>query len=120
MKVAVSTQGKDINSVVDARFGRTLGFIIYDTESDNWEFLDNSQVLNAPHGAGIQATRHVVDAGANIVITGHLGPNAFKALSAAQVEAYTFKGGSVKEAIDSFKNGDLQSLNNSDVEGHWV
>ncbi|PLX15537.1 MAG: dinitrogenase iron-molybdenum cofactor biosynthesis protein [Candidatus Muiribacterium halophilum] len=120
MKVAVSTQGKDINSVVDARFGRTLGFIIFDTESENWEFLDNSQVLNAPQGAGIQAAKHVVDAGVNVVITGHLGPNAFKALSAAQVNAYTFKGGSVKEAIDLLKKGELQSLTNPDVEGHWV
>ncbi|HQO93156.1 MAG TPA: NifB/NifX family molybdenum-iron cluster-binding protein, partial [bacterium] len=55
MKIAVTTSGHDLNSPFESRFGRAPGFIVYDTETKEFEAIDNSMNLNAAQGAGIQA-----------------------------------------------------------------
>ena len=53
MKIVITSQGKDLESQVDARFGRSNGFIIYDEESSDYSYIDNNQNLQAMQGAGI-------------------------------------------------------------------
>ena len=77
MKVAVTSQGQDLRSPVDPRFGRAKCFIVLDMETGVFCAVDNSQNLNAAQGAGIQAARNVVESGATAAITGHVGPKAF-------------------------------------------
>ena len=77
MKVIVTSQGRELNSPVDPRFGRAKYFIVVDTETGDLSAADNSQNLNALQGAGIQAATNVIDAGAEAVVTGHVGPKAF-------------------------------------------
>lgn len=57
MKIAVSSAEKSLDGKVDPRFGRAAYFIIYDPENDRSECLENTQSLNAPGGAGIQAAQ---------------------------------------------------------------
>jgi len=104
---------------MDARFGRAVGYIIYDTDSDTFEAVDNRQVLNSAHGAGIQATEAIVRQGAGCVVTGHCGPNAHRALSAAGVRIFTTRAATVAEALEAYRAGTLASLNSADVDGHW-
>ncbi|MCR3923016.1 MAG: NifB/NifX family molybdenum-iron cluster-binding protein [Firmicutes bacterium] len=120
MKIAISSQGSTIDHVVDERFGRTSSFIIYDLEDNSYQELDNTQVLNSPQGAGIQSAQHVVDAGVEAVITGHVGPKAFKVLQAGDVKTYLVRGITVKEAITEFKAGSLHHTESNDREDHWV
>ena len=54
------------------------------------------------------------------VITGNVGPNAFKTLDAAGVKIFLAGKQTVQEAIDSFKAGKLKEVNKANVEGHWV
>ena len=77
MKIAITSQGKELESPVDPRFGRAKFFIVADTEQEGFTVADNGQNLNAAQGAGIQAGRNVVDLGVQAVITGHVGPKAF-------------------------------------------
>jgi predicted Fe-Mo cluster-binding NifX family protein len=120
MKIAVTSTGKDIQSAVDPRFGRCAAFVVYDTETEQAEAVDNSQNLNAPQGAGIQAGQTVSDLGAQAVVTGHCGPKAFRVLKAAGIDVVVGAEGTVKEAIDRYLAGDLQTADSPDVEGHWV
>ena len=55
MKVIVTSQGQELNSPVDPRFGRAKYFLVVDTETGDFSAADNSQNLNAAQGAGIQA-----------------------------------------------------------------
>ena len=105
MKVAISAQGKEMNSLVDQRFGRTRYFIIIDSETGTFTVHDNSQNLNAPQGAGIQAAKNVLDFGAEAVISGNVGPKAFAALKAADITIYTRASGTVQEALEAFRAG---------------
>ncbi|HOP40696.1 MAG TPA: NifB/NifX family molybdenum-iron cluster-binding protein [Geobacteraceae bacterium] len=120
MKVAFTTSGKTLDAPMDIRFGRAPGFIVYDTDNDTFEVVDNQQSVNTPQGAGIQATENIVRYGVNCIVTGHCGPNAFRALSAAGIRIYTTNGGTVADALEAFRAGALASMNSADVEGHWV
>ena len=120
MKVAVTSQGRELSSPVDARFGRAKYFLVVDTETGEFSATDNSQNLNAAQGAGIQAGKNVVDLGAEAVITGHVGPKAFATLESGGVQIYTGAAGTVADAVEQFKAGKLKQPNRANVEGHWV
>ena len=120
MKIAISTSGQDLNSSVDPRFGRAKGFIVFDTISREFEYVDNKQNLNAAQGAGIQSGKIVSDTGAEVVITGHCGPKAFMTLKTAGIKVYTGAQGSVQNAIDMFEKEELVESHVADVQGHWM
>jgi len=120
MKIAISAQGTDLASPVDPRFGRAKTFIIYDTETGEFEAVDNEQNLNAAQGAGIQAAQNVAAHDVECVLTGHCGPNAFKTLDGAGIKTIVGVEGTVQGAIDRLKAGKLKPTNGADVEGHWM
>ncbi len=120
MKLAVTSQGQELSSSVDPRFGRAKYFILVDTETGEFSATDNSQNLNAAQGAGIQAGKNVVDLGAKAVVTGHVGPKAFATLQAGSIAIYAGASGTVADAVEQFKAGKLKQSNGADVEGRWV
>jgi predicted Fe-Mo cluster-binding NifX family protein len=120
MKIAVSSEGENLEAEVDPRFGRAARFVLYDTETHEVRSIDNRQGLNAAQGAGIQAAEMVLRLGAECLLTGHCGPKAFRTLKAAGIRVYTGASGTVAEAIAAFDQGRLQAASSADVEGHWV
>ncbi len=119
MKMAITVNGEDLNAEIDPRFGRAGGFIIYDTESEDIQFIDNTQNMQAMQGAGIQASRAIIDSGAQALVTGNVGPKAFTALNSAGIEIYIGASGTVKKTIEDYANGKLKKAENANVEGHW-
>ena len=120
MRVAVTSQGPEMASQVDPRFGRAKFLILVETETGEFIAHDNTQNLNAVQGAGIQTAQHVVSLGAAAVITGNVGPKAFTALQAGNIKPYIGSQGSVHDAVEQFKDGRLQCADKANVEGHWV
>jgi predicted Fe-Mo cluster-binding NifX family protein len=108
MKFCITSQGESFDSAVDSRFGRAPWFIFYDEKEDRWESFNNAASVDASHGAGIQAAQKVVDRKADVVLTGAVGPKAFKALDAVGVKIYHGARGTIKEALAAFKDGQLQ------------
>jgi predicted Fe-Mo cluster-binding NifX family protein len=120
MKIAITSTGKELDSSLDPRFGRASYFISVDPETMAFEVVENSQNLNLPQGAGIQAGKTIVDNHVDILITGHCGPKAFKVLQKAGVKVMTNACGTVTDAIAQFNNGELDNATEPDVEDHWV
>jgi len=120
MKLAVTSQGADLSSQVDPRFGRAKYFVVVDTETGEFAPHDNTQNLNAVQGAGIQAGRNVIDLGVRAVITGNVGPKALTTLRAGGVDLYIRATGSVNDAIEQFKAGKLELVSKANVEEHWI
>ena len=106
MKIAISASQGDLNAPVDPRFGRCPTYIFIETETNAVEIVQN-QAAMASGGAGIQAAQAVVERGANAVITGNMGPNAFQVFNAAGVTVYTAVNMTVSQAVDAFKAGNL-------------
>jgi predicted Fe-Mo cluster-binding NifX family protein len=119
MKVAVTSQGKTLDSQVDPRFGRAAYILIVDMNDESFEVLDNSENVNAFKGAGIQAAATVGNSGAEVLLTGFCGPNAFKTLAAAGVKVANDASGTVKDALEVFKKGQTAFADDANVEGHW-
>jgi len=119
MKIAVTAQGTHLDAPVDPRFGRAAYILIVDMEGETVEALDNSENVNAFKGAGIQAAVMVGNSGAEVLLTGFCGPNAFKTLAAAGVNVANDASGSVRDALEAFKTGKMSFADSADVEGHW-
>ena len=117
MRIALTSAGKDLNADLDPRFGRAAYFIIVDPDTMDFEAVENRQNLNLPQGAGIQAGKTIVDNQADVLITGHCGPKAFKVLQAAGVNIVTGGSGKVADAVKKFKKGELRPAAVADVEG---
>ncbi len=119
MKIAVTSTDGALDGMIDERFGRARKIVVYDKEKASHIVVDNSVNMNSPQGAGIQSAQNVVNSGASAVISGHLGPNAFRVLNSAEIEVYTASQMTVAEAIKAFEQGKLSKLTGPDVEGHW-
>ena len=119
MKIAITAQGKDIDSQVDPRFGRAAYIQVVDLENEKVDVIDNAENANAFKGAGIQAAVSVGDSGAEVLLTGYCGPNAFKTLDAAGVKVANDISGTVSEAVEAFKAGKVVFAEEANVDGHW-
>ena len=109
-----------MQSPFDPRFGRAKWFIVIDTETEDFEAVDNKKNFNAAQGAGIQAGLNAAELGVNAVVTGNVGPKAFATLNAAGIRVYTGAEGTVQDALDKFKAGALESAQGANVEPHWM
>ncbi len=120
MKVAVTSQGKELSSEIDPRFGRAKWLLVVDTQTELSEAYDNAVNLNIVQGAGIQTGQNVVNLRVEAVITGNIGPNAFKTLNAVNIKVFLANSQTVQEAVDLFKAGKLEEVNKANVEGRWI
>lgn len=119
MKVAVTSQGEALDAPVDPKFGRAAYILIFDTNDDSIEVIDNSENVNAFKGAGIQAAATVADKGAQVLLTGYCGPRAFQTLEAAGVKVANDATGTVQGALEDFKNGKLVYASSANADAHW-
>src|SRR5574344_1589944 len=120
MKIELTSQGDNLEAGLDPRFGRADNFIVLDTETRETVIVPNTQNLNAPQGAGIQAAATVAAAGVEAVITGHCGPKAFKVLTTANIRVFNTNANTGRDAVALFIAGKLAEAENADVEGHWM
>ena len=118
MKIGVTSTGKDLDSQVDPRFGRCKYFLIVDTDKMNFEAISNESIMTSG-GAGIQAAQMIAKTGVRVVLTGNVGPNAFQTLSAAGVKVVTGVDGTVKEAVEKYKKGELKETDSASVNSHF-
>jgi len=107
-KIAVSSEGPDLDGPVDPRFGRAAGFIIIDPDTMADEYVDNSTSQGMSQGAGIQTAELMTRHGVGVVLTGYVGPKAFQALSAAGIKiGQNLEDLSVRQAVEKYKTGQV-------------
>ena len=118
MKVAVSSSGTNLDSQIDPRFGRCTYFIIVNTDDMSFEAFDNEGIALGG-GAGIQSSQFVASKGVGAIITGNVGPNAVQTLSAAGLEIFMGQTGSVREAVERYRRGDIKPEGSPNVVDHY-
>ena len=111
MKIAIPVDEKRVNSEVCMSYGRTPFFAVYNTDTKEYEFLDNSAAASSG-GAGIKASQMLVDNGVTTVITQRLGQNAADVLNIANVDILLAVAGDLQANVDAFLEGKLNKLTN--------
>ena len=119
MKIAVTSKGTDLDAEVDPRFGRASYILVIDTDTLDIEVIDNQTNKNAFKGAGIQAAAAICDKGAQALLTGFCGPNAFNALNAAGIKVANDAEGTVRETVELFKQDKFTFASEANTDGHW-
>jgi predicted Fe-Mo cluster-binding NifX family protein len=117
MKIAVTSRGETPDSEVDQRFGRCDIFLVFSKDLKPIHMLHNKG-SESTEGAGIKAASTLNEAGVNILITGNVGPNAFRSLEAAGIVVYTGANGTVEKALQDYSNGDLERTRGPTSMGH--
>jgi predicted Fe-Mo cluster-binding NifX family protein len=116
MKITVSARGKTLDSDMDPRFGRSAGFVLFDTDTGNCDYLDNSAQSDPAQGTGIKTAQMIVDAGTGALITGQMGPRAASVLSRSGIKMYTCSSGTVKDAIQALERNALEALSSEAIQ----
>ncbi|MCF7874034.1 MAG: NifB/NifX family molybdenum-iron cluster-binding protein [Candidatus Omnitrophica bacterium] len=104
MKLCITSEGDSLDSKVDPRFGRCQYFVIADTETDQLDVVKNPNT-GGMGGVGVQSGQLISEKGAKVVLTGNVGPNAFRTLEAAGIEIISGVSGTVKEVVEAYKQG---------------
>jgi len=119
MKIAISSTGNNLESEVDARFGRCSYFLI--VEIENNEIKDFKAIENTAKaqmgGAGITAGEIVAKQKVDAIITVNLGPRAFSVFEQFKIKTYQGEG-KIKEVVQDFLDGNLKELTNANGPQH--
>ncbi len=118
MKVCITSQGENLDSEIDPRFGRCKYFIFVEADTMAFEAVRNPN-LDATGGAGIQSGQLVASKQVKAVLTGNVGPNAFQTLQAADIDVVTGLSGTVKQAIEKYKLGDVEPTQGPSVNSKF-
>ncbi|HHX38311.1 MAG TPA: dinitrogenase iron-molybdenum cofactor biosynthesis protein [Clostridiaceae bacterium] len=109
MKIAIPVESNQLNADVHNSFGRAPYFLIYDSETHDGTFVNNSAAASSG-GAGIKAAQIIVDSGASVLLTPRCGEKAADVLQLAEIELYKTKAISAQENIAAFEAGQLKTL----------
>ena len=111
-RIVVATQGPGgLDDYVSPIFGRCPTYTIVDIENGKITKVSVQQnpAITSPMGAGIQAAQIVANLGANAVIAGNFGPNAFTALASLGIKVIAGTMGiKVRDAVEQYIAGKLQ------------
>ncbi len=118
MKIAVTATQANLDGPVDPRFGRCSYFLVVDTDTMEFEAVENPHIA-VGGGAGIQSGQMIADLGVSSVLTGNCGPNAHRTLDAAGVGVVTGCVGTVRKVVDQFNKGELQPSRGPSVDSHF-
>ncbi len=109
MKIALPIDEKDLTNQVSVSFGRAPYYAIYDTDTKDVEYIENT-AANAKGGAGIKAAQFVVDSGAKVLITPRCGENAADVVKNAGIKMYRSEKISANQNIEQFLENKLSLL----------
>jgi predicted Fe-Mo cluster-binding NifX family protein len=118
MKVAVSSNGENLDAQLDPRFGRCRFFMIVNPVDMSFEAFNNESAAQGG-GAGIQAAQFLASAGVEAVLTGNCGPNAVQTLAAAGIEMFGGQSGTIRQVVERFKKGHLKPTSKATVDNHF-
>ncbi|HZJ74167.1 MAG TPA: NifB/NifX family molybdenum-iron cluster-binding protein [Perlabentimonas sp.] len=102
MKVAITSTGDSLDSMLDERFGRCSYFVIYDTESKSTEFIPNPN-KEAQNGAGPASVQLVAERSANKIVSGEFGIKIKSLADSLKIQLIVVKEKkTVREIIEMF------------------
>ena len=108
MKLAIALKENDYNSFVDERFGRAPFFIIIDSDTKEFEIIEN-EAKDEATGAGLKAVKNLLKYEIDIIIAGEIGPKAGELIYDLEIPTFKFKDlEKVDEIVKAFNKNTLE------------
>lgn len=109
-KIVICADNKDPESNASNRFARCEYYVLYNHQTLNFTYEENS-AKNEMSGAGGKAAKQVAAMGAQVVLVPEIGPKAYDALEAFEVDVYRYdKEASVRDLIYDFYAKKLEKV----------
>jgi len=90
MKVAITSSGNSLESVLDQRFGRCAYFVFYDTDTKGVEILPNPN-RDVEEGAGPASVQLVASRDVKKIISGEFGIKIKSLLDSLKIQMIVYK-----------------------------
>jgi len=90
MRVAITSKGNNLDSLLDERFGRCSWFVVYDTDSGSTEFIPNPH-KDAEEGAGPAAVELIASRKVEKIISGEFGLKIKHLLDSLKIQMIVVK-----------------------------
>lgn len=105
MKIAITSSGNNLESVIDQRFGRCQYFTVYDTETRGIEFFPNPN-KDAMEGAGPASVQLLASKGVQKIISGEFGIKIKSLLDSLKIQMVVLKHSekTIQEIIDTLNH----------------
>lgn len=116
MKIAITAHGDNRHGAVDSRFLQADYFVLYDQERNTWDSLSHAKHITSTPERFLQTGQELSNIGVKVLITGHIGPKAFKMLQAEQITIYSLgemnntSAVEVEEVLLAFLSGRLMPI----------
>ena len=119
MKLCIPVkENKGIKSPVYSHFGSSSAFIIYDTDNENIEVLDNSD-QNHVHGQ-CHPMNSINGKNIDAIIVGGIGARAINKLQANNIKVFKSEPGTVEHNLNLFKKSLLLEFTDDDACVHHM
>ncbi len=109
MKIAIPVDENNAKTGVCISFGRAPFFLIYDTQTKEPTFIENT-AAQASGGAGIKAAQMIVNSKAEVLLTPRCGENAADVIKAGGIKMFKTAGGSAMDNVNAYVDGKLSPL----------
>jgi predicted Fe-Mo cluster-binding NifX family protein len=107
MRIAISSEGTDLNAPIGHRFGISPYFIIADPDTGQWEVVRNPG-SSGKRGAGVEAILLAISKDVGALLTGYCSPAARGHLESNGIEVTTGLSGTVGAALESYRKGEIR------------
>lgn len=106
MKISVPVMGiKGMDERVGGHFGKSPGYVIYDTETKDLVTISNT----SEHLGGVGLPPELLAKhGVDVVVCTNLGPKAVDMLAAYHIKVFLGAEGLVRNAIEAWEKGALE------------
>jgi predicted Fe-Mo cluster-binding NifX family protein len=122
MKIAIASNGVNMDSQASSVLGRCSHLIMVDGADRDFKEIKAipNPAVNEGGGAGIKTARIMGNEKVDVVISGSVGPNAFKVLKQLEITIYKMVPGTVRENLALLHQNKLEKLNPSAPRGRGI
>jgi predicted Fe-Mo cluster-binding NifX family protein len=113
--IAISAAEKNLDTPVEAIFGRSRFFILVDPETMEWEALDNLPHLSSLKQVGALTAQSLIRRNVQTIVTGRCGSKALAELTSAGVQVIQEARGTVRQALAQLSRGEFGIAPAADV-----
>ena len=108
MIIAIPVEQKDPDACVSSTFGRSGYFLLFDSQTNDFHFLESTFATG--QSAGIRAAQLMIDNHVGVLITNRCGENAMRLLPAGNIQVYQTIAGSARDNLERCLAGTLSRL----------